>query len=330
MKNTPCLVLYSCFFALSFLNQVQADQAILIKEDPILVPGVKGGTDFIEFDQQRGRLLAGHPGNGTLDIYDTKSKSFVHSIPTGAANDVAVDAKGGRYIVSVSKQQKVVSVDAEKLTITGSIHLPGKADVLTFNSKNNTAYVGHDDATEIWAIDMNAGKVVASLPIAEGPEALVCDEDANRVYANVKSADYIAVIDADSNKAITSWPTSPAKSPHGLVIDTEGHRLISVGGDGTLVAIDLGSGKMVSSTKVSSRVDQIAYDPSLKRVYCASGSGVLSVVDASGAELKHLGDVPTHKGAHAVTVDNKTHDVWISFTEGASWYDGASYIQKLK
>jgi sugar lactone lactonase YvrE len=330
MKNTPCLVLYSCFFALSFLNQVQADQAILIKEDPILVPGVKGGTDFIEFDQQRGRLLAGHPGNGTLDIYDTKSKSFVHSIPTGAANDVAVDAKGGRYIVSVSKQQKVVSVDAEKLTITGSIHLPGKADVLTFNSKNNTAYVGHDDATEIWAIDMNAGKVVASLPIAEGPEALVCDEDANRVYANVKSADYIAVIDADSNKAITSWPTSPAKSPHGLVIDTEGHRLISVGGDGTLVAIDLGSGKVISSTKVSPRVDQIAYDPSLKRVYCASGSGVLSVVDASAAELKHLGDVPTHKGAHAVAVDNKTHAVWISFTEGASWYDGASYIQKLK
>lgn len=330
MKNTPCLVLYSCFFALSFLNQVQADQAILIKEDPILVPGVKGGTDFIEFDQQRGRLLAGHPGNGTLDIYDTKSKSFVHSIPTGAANDVAVDAKGGRYIVSVSKQQKVVSVDAEKLTITGSIHLPGKADVLTFNSKNNTAYVGHDDATEIWAIDMNAGKVVASLPIAEGPEAMVCDEDANRVYANVKSADYIAVIDADSNKAITSWPTSPAKSPHGLVIDTEGHRLISVGGDGTLVAIDLGSGKVISSTKVSPRVDQIAYDPSLKRVYCASGSGVLSVVDASGAELKHLGDVPTHKGAHAVAVDNKTHAVWISFTEGASWYDGASYIQKLK
>ncbi len=31
MKNTPCLVLYSCFFALSFLNQVQAEQAILIK-----------------------------------------------------------------------------------------------------------------------------------------------------------------------------------------------------------------------------------------------------------------------------------------------------------
>jgi len=330
MKNTPWLVIYACFFGLSFLHAVPADQAILTKGEAILVRGVKGGTDFIEFDQERGRLLAGHPGNGTLDIYDTKSKSFLPSIPTGAANDVAVDSKGGRYIVSVSKQQKVVSVDAEKLTITGSIPLPGKADVLTFNSKNGTAYVGHDDATEIWVVDVNAGKVVASIPIAEGPEALVCDEAANRVYANVKSADYIAVIDTVLNKSTTSWPTAPAKSPHGLVIDTEGHRLISVGGDGTLVSIDLGSGKVVSSAKVSPRVDQIAYDSVLKRVYCASGLGVLSVVDASGAELKHLGDVTTHKGAHAVTVDNKTHAVWISFTEGASWNDGASYIQKLK
>lgn len=330
MKNPLCLVIVSFFLGNGFSHALMAEQVILTAEEPILVPGVKGGTDFIEFDQERGRLLAGHPGNGTLDIFDTKSKSFLLSIPTGAANDTAVDVKGGRYIVSVSKQQKVVTVDAKNLSITGSILLSGPADVLTFNPHNGCAYVGHDDASEIWAVDINAGKVVASIPIAEGPEALVCDEAADLVYANVKSADYVAVINTDSNKSVSAWPTVPVRSPHGLAIDIEGHRLFSVGGNGKLAALDLRTGKVVSSTDVAPKVDQIAYDEGLKRIYCASGLGVLSVVDASGAELKHLGDVLTHKGAHAVAVDNKTHSVWIAFTEGASWNDGASYIQKLK
>ena len=316
-----------CFLGFGVLR---SEEALLTKEEPILVPGVHGGTDFIEFDQVRGRLLAGHPGNGTLDIFDTKTARFIASLATGAPNDTAFDPKDGRYIVSVSKQQQVVIIDATKLTITGSIPLSGPADVLTFNPNNGCAYVGHDDASEIWAVDVNAGKVVASIPIAEGPEALVCDVAGNRIYANVKSADYIAVIDPDSNKSLSSWPTSPAKSPHGLVFDKEGHRLISVGGNGKLVAIDLGSGKVVSSADVAPRVDQIAYDPGLKRVYCASGSGVLSVVDASGTELKYLGEVPTHKGAHAVTVDNETHAVWISFAEGEKRNEGKSYIQRLK
>lgn len=316
--------------SLSFVGFLQGATPILSKEEPILVPDTLGGTDFIEVDQARGRLLAGHPGNGTLDVFNSSSGKFIKSLPTGAAMDTAVDTKGGRYIVSVSKQQKVVVINADSLTITNTIPLPGPADVLTFNPGNGVAYVGHDDASEIWAVDVNAGKVAASIPIAEGPEALVCDESLNRVYANVKSTDYIAVIDPNPNKTIAAWPTAPAKNPHGLVLDSSGKRLISVGGNGKLVAIDLISGKVLSSTDVTPHVDQIAYDPNLNRVYCASGSGIMSVVDASGSGLKTLGDVPTHKGAHSVAVDNRSHAVWIAFSEGGKRAEGKSYIQRLK
>jgi DNA-binding beta-propeller fold protein YncE len=247
MKNPVRLAILSCFLGMSFLGTIMADQPLLTQEEPILVPGVRGGTDFIEFDQERGRLLAGHPGSGTLDIYDTKSGKFIASVATGAAMDTAVDPKGARFIVSVSKQQKVVMIDAAKLMITGSISLPGPADVLTYNPNNNCAYVGHDDASEIWAVDLNVGKVTTSIPVAEGPEALVCDVASNRVYANVKSADTIAVIDPDSNKPLASWPTSPAKSPHGLAIDPISHRLISVGGKRAAALLIRGHGATYES-----------------------------------------------------------------------------------
>ena len=319
----------AALYALVSLAVLHAQQPILSEEEPILVPDTRGGTDFIEVDQERGRLMAGHPGNGTLDVFDSFTGKLIKSLPTGAAMDTAVDAKGGRYIVSVSKQQKIVVI-TDSLTITGSIPLPGPADVLTFHSANGCAYVGHDDASEIWAVAVNVGKVVASIPISVGPEALVCDEVGNRIYANVRGGDSVSVIDPTSNKVVANWPTAPAKNPHGLVLDTANRRLISVGGNGKLVAISLDSGKVDSSVDVAPHVDQIAYDPGLKRVYCASGAGVISVVDASGSALKTLGDVPTHKGAHAVAVDNRTHAVWIAFSDGTKRGEGKSYIQRLK
>jgi len=91
------------------------------------------------------------------------------------------------------------------------------------------------------------------------------------------------------------------------------------------VAIDMKSGKVSGSVDIASKVDQIAYDSGTKRVFCASGEGVISVVDASGAELKSLGNAPSHKGAHSVVVDVKSHAVWTAYADGEK-----SYLLRLK
>ena len=92
-----------------------------------------------------------------------------------------------------------------------------------------------------------------------------------------------------------------------------------------MVEIDMQTGKVVGSVKVAPKVDQIAYDPELKRVYCASGSGVMSVVQASDSKLESLGDVPTHSGAHSVAVGFKTHTVWTAYGD-----PNQSFILSLK
>ncbi|CAN5770571.1 hypothetical protein BH09VER1_BH09VER1_45980 [soil metagenome] len=297
-------------------------ETLLTGESPMVIPNTTGRFDFIEMDQGAERLLAAHTGNGTLDVFDAEGK-LLKAVRTGKAQAVAVDAMHGQYYVAVSEQRKIVTVKAATLEVLDDTPLMGPADLIAYDPKNHTAYAGHDDGAEVWAVNLNEAKTT-SIAIPEGPEGIVYDGKSDRVYANAKSGDVVVVIDPGTNKAVASWPTAPVKGPHGSALDAEGQRLFVVGGNGKLVAFDLKTGKIVSWVEVAAKVDEIAYDAGLHRIYCASGSGVLSVVDATG-ELKALGEVPTHQGAHSVAVDEKSHAVWIAYGEGSE-----SYIQRFK
>ena len=99
--------------------------APLVAGKPIAVPGTKGGFDFLEIDATRHRLVADHTGNGSLDVFNLADGALLKSVPTGAAQGVAVDEAGGKYHVGVSKQKKLVTVDAETLAVTGEVALDG-------------------------------------------------------------------------------------------------------------------------------------------------------------------------------------------------------------
>ncbi len=289
----------------------------LVAGKPIAVPETKGGFDFLEIDATRHRLVADHTGNGSLDVFNLADGALRKSIPTGAAQGVAVDEAGGKYHVGVSKQKKLVTVDAETLAVTGEVALAGPADAVAFNSKNGCVYVGHDDAKEVWVVDPKAGKVTATVAIAEGPEYVVYDAGSDRLFQNIKSNDTVAVIAPGTNTVTASWATAPAAHPHGLAFEAKTNRLFIAGNNGELAVMDAATGKVTASTKIAPGVDQIAFDTGLRRVYCASSGGVISVVQITDSGATTLGDVKTAKGAKTLTVDQQTHAVWTAYAEGA-------------
>jgi DNA-binding beta-propeller fold protein YncE len=66
---------------------------------------------------------------------------------------------------------------------------------------------------------------------------------------------------------------------------------------------------------ISPKVDEIAYDPTLQRVYCASGLGTISVVGADHNTLATLPPLTSSPGAHSIAIDPQTHTAWIAFAE---------------
>jgi DNA-binding beta-propeller fold protein YncE len=290
--------------------------ASLTPGQPLELTGTQGKFDFIKVDATRRRLLACHTQNGSLDVIDIDASKLIKSVPTGAAQGVAIDDKGGRYFASVSKPPKLVIVDSTKLEVTGEVPLPGPADVMAYQPGLNRAFVCNDDKPELWIIDPEAKAIVTTLNLPGfGMEDLGFNADGSLLFQNLKDTGALVKIDPAAQKIVTSWPTAPADKPHGLAMVDEQNAILIAGGTGKLVLLDLASGKILASADIAQRVDEIAYDPGLHQAYCASGTGVISVVSVTKGALKTLDSIPSAQGAHSIAVDPKTHTVWIAFAK---------------
>jgi DNA-binding beta-propeller fold protein YncE len=312
----PCLLAFSILAA----PVIPLQAAALASQPPVELTGTHGKFDFIKVDSARGRLLACHTGNGSLDVIDEATSKLLKSIPTGAAQGVAIDDKGGRYFVSVSKPPQLVIVDATKLEATGTVSLPGPADVCTYSAKLNRVVVDNDDKPEQWWIDPDAKKIVSTLALPGlGMEDLAFNDDSTLLVQNLKDSDIIATEDPAQSLIGNRWPTTPVEKPHGLAM--AGHdKVLIAGGNGKLVLLNYRTGKVVASTDIAPRVDEIAYNPSSGDAYCASGTGVISVVSVGNEQFGTAQTVASAQGAHSIAVDLKTNSVWIVFAKGDKAY----------
>ncbi len=318
-KNDIRFPRFFFFCAMTVLTQPLV-AAALAPQLPVELTGTHGKFDFIKVDEARGRLLACHTGNGSLDVIEETTSKLIKSIPTGNAQGVAIDDKNGRYFVSCSKPPQLVIVDATKLEITGTVMLSGPADVCTYGSVFNRVVVNNDEKPEQWLIDPDAKKIanVIRYP-GSGMEDVAFKPDGLAVLQNIKDTSLLAWTDMQKAEVGGTWPTAPAEKPHGLAMVGESGVLIA-GGNGKLVMIDDGPGKVIASTDIAPRVDEIAYDPGTGNAYCASGTGVISVVSVGKDTLGAAETIPSAQGAHSIAVDTKRHIVWIVFAKGDRAY----------
>jgi DNA-binding beta-propeller fold protein YncE len=317
--------LFLCIPLALILGLSKVFSAPLESADPIVVVGTKGKFDYLQVDEQLHRLLADHTGNRTLDVINLPDGKLIKSLPTGAAQGVAIDVDRNYYYVTVSDQRKLAIVDRTTLQVIGGVALPGPPDSLTYCPKNGMVYVDHDDEQDVWVVDPKAQNISGTVKVPPAPEYVLYDSVSNRIFQNIKSEPTTLEIDPDDNAIRATWSTLPAERPHGLAIDAQTRRLFSAGGNGKLVVLDAVTGASLGSVAIATGVDQIAFDPVNKRIYCASGRGKLSVLKETERGVESLGDISTPPGAHTLAIDPATHSVWIAFAK-----EDAAYIAELK
>ena len=294
-------------------------KALLIPATAVKIADSKGKFDFLEVDAQNHRLLAAHEKDGTADFIDLKAGTVLARLKVGPAVGIAADTQGCKYYVSVQDDKLVAIVDAVTLAEIGSIPTPGETDAILYDAKDHRVYVTNDNGKYLWVIDPAAGQVVAVIEVPGGPECMAHDAATDRIYLNIKNLNEVAVIDTKTNAVVALWPTAPATGPHGLAFDAAAGRIYVSGDNGKLVALDTKTGRVVGSTEITEKVDQIAFDTGTRRVFCA-GPDHLSVVEATASGVKFLGNVDSAATAKNVAVDPTTHQVWTTYTDGTDSY----------
>jgi DNA-binding beta-propeller fold protein YncE len=287
--------------------------APLLAKPAVAVPRAAGSFDYMNVDVERRYLLAAHTGSRTLDVYNLDTGALIRQIIVGGAHGVAIDVKDRKYFVSTN-EGVVAVVDRDNLVLSDNkVIAPGPGDAIAFDPKTGTVYVDEKGGTRVFTVNGKTNKLGPVVTIPMEPEYLNYDAATDKLYQNIVSTSSVVVIDPATNAVSATWSTLPATSPSGQAIDSTTGRIFVAGSNGILVAMDIRTGAVVAQSPIAPRVDQIVFDPGTMRVYCASGTGVISVVQETPAGLTALADVVVPEHAHTITADPKTHNVWISY-----------------
>ena len=267
--------------------------------------------DYLYSDDQAGRLYVSH-GNMIQIVDEEKGEVIGKVIGLNGVHGIAIDAELNKGFISGGKDSSVTVFDTKTFAVITKIQVPGKGpDAILFDPFSKNVFCFNGKSNNATVINAQSNKIVATIPFEGNPEFSVSNEK-GLVYVNIESKSTIAVIDTKTNKVEKLFPLAPGEEPTGLAIDNESHRLFSVCANKLMVIIDAESGKVIKTLTTDEKTDGAAFDPELKLAFSSNGVGTVTVVkEENNDSFKVLENFTTQKGAKTITVNKKTHHLYL-------------------
>ena len=160
------------------------------------------------------------------------------------------------------------------------------AGAVTLASAAPKAYVGNFKDDTVSVIDLDAGAVVATLPVAAGPHGMAITPDGRKVYVAGDGTSTLTVVDAAGDRV--AGRVEVGKAPHGLAMHPGGKvLLVGVYGEDRIAWVDTATDGVVASLPVA-KPHTIAIRPDGAVAYVASqqpGDFALVVVDVAARRV---------------------------------------------
>lgn len=235
-------------------------------------------------------------------------KRFIPSAPaaspsgTGAADqpgmgeqpmDIVVDAAGELLYTANYVSGDVTVIDARKMTVIGSIDVPGKPSAITVSG--STLFVADHAARKVYAISLKDHRTTATFATGRAPIDLAVDPQIGRLFVANNEAGSIWAYALDSGRRVG---TISAPGVIAIGVDTAEHRLHAALSVGSLFSYRTRTLEHVD-TDYTGHVAGLAVDSKRQRLYTVNGSGLSERNLPTGASRSIAIDID----AMAVTVD---------------------------
>jgi len=184
-----------------------------------------------------------------------------------------------------------------------------------YEPKTKRVFAMNHTGNDSTAIDAKTLEIVATFPLGPAPEFCAVD-GAGKVYVNLEGSSEVLEIDAAKPAVTRRVSLVPAEGPSGLAIDVKGKKLFSVCGDSkTMAVIDIPSWKVIATPAIGAGPDAAGFDPGTGLAFSSNGDGTLTIVKAVNGKYETVDTVTTARGARTMTVDDKTHKVYLLAAE---------------
>ncbi|TMQ56515.1 MAG: YncE family protein [Candidatus Eisenbacteria bacterium] len=174
--------------------------------------------------------------------------------------------------------EMVTVFDLETLAPTGRIRIGAwNPDAILYEPVTHRVFTMNGGSGNATVIEGATGKIVGNVALGGRPEFAVAD-GRGRVFVNLEDSSAVVAFDAKTLALGPRWPLAPGEGPTGLAIDTVNHVLFSVCGNGKMIVLDAGSGRVLAALPIGNRTDGAAFDPMTKLAFSSNGEGTLTVV----------------------------------------------------
>jgi WD40 repeat protein len=273
----------------------------------------EGGTDYIAAEAGTGRVFVSRSTH--VMVVEGATGKVLGDIPnTPGVHGAAFAPKAGHGFTTNSGDETVTMFDLKTLAVIRQIKVgPGLDGIMYDEADDKVILTNHSRPIgTLTALDPKSGDIVATVELEDtAPEGAAADGK-GRIFVNNESRNTIQVIDVKTWKAAASWPLAPCEGPTGIAYDQATNRIFA-GCSKTSVVVDAASGKVVASIANGTRVDALGWDPAKRLMFIPNGGeGNVTVVHQDSADKYSVVEtVATVPGAKTITVDPKTHNVYL-------------------
>jgi DNA-binding beta-propeller fold protein YncE len=278
--------------------------------------GGEGGWDYLTMDSAARRLYVSHTNK--VNVIDPDAGKVVGEIPdTQGVHGIAIASGLNRGFTSNGRGNNVTIFDLKTLRPIGTPVMTGmNPDSIRFEEKSGRVFTFNGRSNDSTAIDAKSGMVVGTIALGGKPEFSVADGK-GKIYVNIEDTSEVVEIDAAKAAVTKRYSLKPCDGPSGLAIDVKNRKLFSVCGNRLMAVSDPDSGKVLATPAIGQGSDGVAFDPSTGYAISSNGDGTLTVVHEMGGKWGVVENVATARGARTITLDEKTHNVYLPVAEPA-------------
>ncbi len=179
--------------ALSALGQVFADGGRsasvtvfdLASRRPLATLPVGKDADAMVHDPVSHRVFVINGDSGTVTAIDPDGRRALSTIPIGGKLEFAVVDARGHLFVNQAEPRAIVRIDTATLTVTARWRLPGclSPHGMSFDPQTGRVFTSCVDGL-LAVVDAADGRLVATLPIGKGSDAVAVDPGRRLVFSS--------------------------------------------------------------------------------------------------------------------------------------------------
>jgi YVTN family beta-propeller protein len=226
-------------------------------------------------------------GIGVVDLERLQLTRVLTSGPNPQSFDLTPD--GRALFVSTDHSARAALIDVTSGRRQASVAISEEPDGVAVRPDGKVGYVTAESANRVDVVDLVTKKVVRSISTARRPRSVLFTRDGTRAYVSGELGRAVDVIDARAHRALRRIPIRAPEPvlPMGLALSPDERTLfVTTGRGGSVVVIDLDSGRAWTIDAIGTRPWGIAVSKSGKKLYTANGpSNDVSVIDARSGQL---------------------------------------------